>query len=58
MRCWSMRCMRGKTEQFIETKVRFEDGRVGSVSATLTLMDARTVRQRQLHLPVAQRKAA
>jgi long-chain acyl-CoA synthetase len=29
-----------KTEQFIETQVRFEDGRTGSVSATLQLRDA------------------
>jgi len=32
----------GKAEQFIETRVRFEDGRVGSVSATLKLVDATT----------------
>ena len=32
----------GKSEQFIETRVRFEDGRVGSVSATIKLMDAAT----------------
>ncbi|HEY8357117.1 MAG TPA: AMP-binding protein [Ramlibacter sp.] len=32
----------GKTEQFIETAVKFEDGRSGSVSATLKIMDART----------------
>ncbi len=32
----------GKTEQFIETQVRFEDGRSGVVSATLKIMDART----------------
>ena len=32
----------GKSEQFIETRVRFEDGRVGSVSATITLLDAAT----------------
>ena len=30
----------GKTEQFIETVVKFEDGRSGSVSATLKLSDA------------------
>jgi long-chain acyl-CoA synthetase len=30
----------GKTEQFIETIVKFEDGRTGSVSATLKLSDA------------------
>ncbi len=32
----------GKTEQFIETVVKFEDGRSGSVSATLKIMDAKT----------------
>jgi long-chain acyl-CoA synthetase len=31
----------GKTEQFIETQVKFEDGRTGSVSATLKLGDAK-----------------
>jgi long-chain acyl-CoA synthetase len=29
----------GKTEQFIETAVKFEDGRSGSVSATLAIVD-------------------
>ncbi|GAB2745133.1 AMP-binding protein [Melaminivora jejuensis] len=32
----------GKTEQFIETQVKFEDGRTGAVSATLKLVDAKT----------------
>jgi len=32
----------GKTEQYIETQVKFEDGRTGSVSATLRLRDAKT----------------
>lgn len=32
----------GKTEQFIETVVKFEDGRSGSVSATLKIGDAKT----------------
>ena len=32
----------GKTEQFIETVVKFEDGRSGSVSATLAISDSRT----------------
>jgi long-chain acyl-CoA synthetase len=32
----------GKTEQFIETQVKFEDGRTGSVSATLKIADTRT----------------
>ncbi|QNP50068.1 AMP-dependent synthetase/ligase [Diaphorobacter aerolatus] len=31
----------GKTEQFIETQVKFEDGRKGSVSATLAIADAK-----------------
>ncbi|MDP3168350.1 MAG: AMP-binding protein [Hydrogenophaga sp.] len=31
-----------KTEQYIETQVKFEDGRSGSVSATLKLGDAKT----------------
>jgi long-chain acyl-CoA synthetase len=31
----------GKTEQFIETVVKFEDGRSGSVSATLAISDAK-----------------
>ena len=32
----------GKAEQFIETAVKFEDGRTGSVSATLAIIDAKT----------------
>ncbi|MBQ0958004.1 AMP-binding protein [Ideonella sp. 4Y11] len=32
----------GRTEQFIETVVKFEDGRSGSVSATLKITDAKT----------------
>lgn len=32
----------GKHEQFIETQVRFEDGRTGSVSATLHIADSKT----------------
>ena len=32
----------GKTEQFIATAVKFEDGRSGSVSATLKIVDAKT----------------
>ncbi|MCY1513874.1 Long-chain-fatty-acid--CoA ligase FadD15 [compost metagenome] len=32
----------GKTEQYIETQVKFEDGRSGSVNATLKLGDAKT----------------
>jgi len=31
-----------RKEQFIETQVKFEDGRTGSVSATLTIVDAKT----------------
>ena len=32
----------GRSSQFIETQVRFDDGRVGSVSATLRIDDAKT----------------
>ena len=32
----------GKTEQFIETKVKFEDGRDGSISATVRIQDAKS----------------
>jgi long-chain acyl-CoA synthetase len=32
----------GRTTQFIETQVKFEDGRTGSVSATLRIDDAKT----------------
>ena len=32
----------GKTEQFIETAVKFEDGRTGQVSANLKILDAKT----------------
>jgi long-chain acyl-CoA synthetase len=32
----------GKAEQFIETQVKFEDGRTGKVCATLRIADART----------------
>lgn len=32
----------GRSEQYIETQVKFEDGRTGSVSATLKMLDART----------------
>jgi long-chain acyl-CoA synthetase len=32
----------GQGEQYIETQVKFEDGRTGSVSATLKIVDART----------------
>ena len=32
----------GRAEQYIETQVKFEDGRTGSVSATLKLMDTKT----------------
>lgn len=32
----------GRTEQYIETQVKFEDGRTGSVSATLKLTDTKT----------------
>ncbi|SFD80647.1 AMP-dependent synthetase/ligase [Paracidovorax konjaci] len=32
----------GRTEQYIETQVKFEDGRTGRVSATLRIEDAKT----------------
>ena len=32
----------GQTQQYIDPAVKFEDGRSGSVSATLKLMDAKT----------------
>jgi long-chain acyl-CoA synthetase len=32
----------GRSEQFIETAVKFEDGRSGSISATLKVVDAKT----------------
>ena len=32
----------GRSEQHVETEVRFEDGRVGKVAATLRIVDART----------------
>jgi long-chain acyl-CoA synthetase len=32
----------GRSEQFVETQVKFEDGRTGSVSATLAIADTRT----------------
>ncbi len=32
----------GKREQFIETQVKFEDGRTGKISATLHIRDAKT----------------
>ncbi|MFT4242392.1 MAG: AMP-binding protein [Acidovorax sp.] len=32
----------GKTEQYIETQVKFEDGRTGSVRATLKILDTKT----------------
>jgi len=31
----------GKTEQYVETQVKFEDGRTGKVSATLRIDDAK-----------------
>jgi long-chain acyl-CoA synthetase len=32
----------GRSEQYVETQVKFEDGRTGKVSATLKIMDAKT----------------
>ena len=40
----------GKDEQFIQTQVKFEDGRTGSVSATLKIADVPV-------LPAARRAA-
>jgi long-chain acyl-CoA synthetase len=40
----------GKKEQFIETQVKFEDGRTGTVSATIQIVDAKT-------FPAAQKAA-
>jgi len=31
-----------KSEQYVETQVKFEDGRTGTISATLKIRDART----------------
>jgi long-chain acyl-CoA synthetase len=31
----------GKSDQFIETKVKFEDGRDGTISATIRIEDAK-----------------
>ena len=41
----------GKASQFIETQVKFEDGRTGKVAADLVIRDVKTY-------PVAERKAA
>jgi long-chain acyl-CoA synthetase len=38
----------GKTEQFIETQVKFEDGRTGNVSATLQIRDAQVLPARKV----------
>jgi long-chain acyl-CoA synthetase len=35
----------GLSEQFIETQVKFEDGRSGSVSATLQIADATLIKR-------------
>ncbi|TFZ03588.1 AMP-dependent synthetase/ligase [Ramlibacter humi] len=32
----------GRTEQYVETQVKFEDGRTGKVAATLKIVDAKT----------------
>jgi len=41
----------GKAECFVETPVRFEDGRAGTVSANLKIADAKT-------FPVVAQRAA
>jgi long-chain acyl-CoA synthetase len=33
----------GKTEQYTETEVTYEDGRKGKITATLQIIDAKTV---------------
>ena len=38
----------GKTSQYIETQVKFEDGRTGVVSATLRIDDAKTLASRKV----------
>ena len=45
----------GRSEQFIETQVRFEDGRTGSVSATLRIENATSY---PAVAPTAQKRAA
>lgn len=47
----------GKTEQHIETQVRFEDGRSGMVAATLKILDA-TTRSARTEAPPALKEAA
>jgi len=33
----------GKSEQHVETEVRFEDGRTGKIAATLRIVDVKTL---------------
>lgn len=47
----------GKTEQHIETQVKFEDGRSGMVAATLKILDA-TTRSARTEAPPALKEAA
>ena len=39
----------GSTEKYVETEVTYEDGRKGTVSATVRIKDARTYRGRGAH---------
>ncbi len=47
----------GRSEQYIETQVRFEDGRVGRVAATLPIADARTWPVKGAELPAVAERA-
>jgi len=42
----------GRSEQYIETMVKFEDGRTGTISATLKVNEAR------VHAPMKARREA
>jgi long-chain acyl-CoA synthetase len=48
----------GRTEQHVETQMRFEDGRTGVVAATLRIVDARTFPAPSAADTVATRRAA
>jgi long-chain acyl-CoA synthetase len=42
----------GKAEQFIETMVKFEDGRTGRISATLKVCDAKVLASPKVLVPL------
>ena len=48
----------GKTSQYIETMVKFEDGRTGKISADVRISEARTVTPEQAPAPVQANRAA